>query len=155
MSGNVTPIPEGYHTITPSLIVKDADGAINLYKKAFGAEEIMCMRSPDGGVMHAEMQIGDSRFMLGGEWPDHGMKAPQPNHISAGLHIYVSDADAAYKKAVDAGCTAMMPPADMFWGDRYGKVIDPFGHVWGIATRIEEVSAGECAKRAAAWNPGC
>lgn len=149
----VSPIPEGFHSITPSLIVKDADAAIAFYKKAFGAEEVMCLRSPSGGVMHAEMRIGDSIFMLGGEWPDHGMKAPQPNHVSGGLHIYVKEADKAFKQAVDAGCQVVMPPGDMFWGDRYGKVLDPFGHQWGIATHVEDVPPEECAKRAAAWKP--
>ena len=153
MSAKVSPIPSGYHTITPSLIVKDADAAIAQYKKAFGAEEIMCMRSPSGGVMHAEMKIGDSRFMLGGEWPNMGMKAPIPNHISGGLHIYVPDTDRAFQRATEAGCTAVMPPANMFWGDRYAKVMDSSGHVWGLATHIEEVSPEECARRAAAWKP--
>jgi len=153
MASEVSPIPAGYHTITPSIIVKDADDAIALYKRAFGAEEIMCLRSPSGGVMHAEMKIGDSLFMLSGEWPDHGMKAPLPNHISGGLHIYVANADKAFQRAVDAGCKAVMPPADMFWGDRYGKVLDPFGHQWGLATHIEDVEPEECARRAAAWKP--
>ncbi|TWT42060.1 Glyoxalase-like domain protein [Phycisphaerae bacterium RAS1] len=149
------PIPPASHTVTPSLVVKDADAAIALYKKAFGAEEIMVLRSPNGGVMHAEIKIGDSTIMLGGEWPDHGMKAPLPGHCSGGLHIYVADADKAFQRAVDAGCTVVMPPADMFWGDRYAKVKDPSGHQWGIATRIEEVSPEECARRAAAWKPQC
>jgi PhnB protein len=153
MTAKVSPIPPGYHTITPSLVVKDADAAIALYKKAFGAEEIMCLRSPTGGVMHAELKIGDSPVMLGGEWPDMGMKAPLPNHISGGLHIYVPDADRAYQRAMDAGCKSVMAPANMFWGDRYAKVIDPFGHVWGLATRIEDVSPEECARRAASWKP--
>ncbi len=145
--------PEGYHTITPSLIVKDADAAIRLYKSAFGAEEVMCLRSPDGGIMHAELRIGDSVFMMGGEWPDHGMKAPLPNHVSGGLHIYVENVDKAFERALSAGCTVSMPVMDMFWGDRYGKVLDPFGHVWGLATRVEEVSPEECARRAASWQP--
>lgn len=149
----VNPIPPGFHTVTPSLIVKDANAAIAFYKQAFGAEEVMCMRTPDGGVMHAELKFGDSVIMMSGEWPDHGMKAPQPNHHSGGLHLYVSDADRAFKRAVDAGCTVVMPPSNMFWGDRYGKVLDPYGHVWGIATRIEDVSPEECARRAASWKP--
>lgn len=153
MAKAVSPVPPGYHTVTPSLIVKDPDGAIALYKKAFGAEEIMVLRTPTGSVMHAEIKIGDSFIMMGGEWPDFGMKAPLPNHSSGGLHIYVTDVDKAFQRAVDAGCTPIMPPADMFWGDRYAKVLDPYGHVWGIATHIEEVSPEECAKRAAAWKP--
>lgn len=153
MAGRVSPIPPGFHTITPSIIVKDANAAISHYKKAFGAEEVMCMRSPDGGVMHAELKIGDSIVMLSGEWPDMGMKAPAPNHISGGLHVYVTDVDTAFKRAVDAGCTPVMPPGNMFWGDRYAKVLDPHGHQWGLATHIEDVSPEECAKRAAAWKP--
>lgn len=145
--------PEGYHTITPSLIVKDAEAAIRLYKDAFGAEEVMCLRSPDGGIMHAELRIGDSVFMMGGEWPDHGMKAPLPNHVSGGLHIYVENVDKAFERALSAGCSVAMPVMNMFWGDRYGKVLDPFGHIWGLATRVEEVSPEECARRAASWQP--
>lgn len=153
MAAEVSPIPPGYHAITPSLIVKDPDGAIALYKEAFGAEEVMCLRSPQGIFMHGEMKIGDSVFMLSGEWPDHGMKAPQPNHLSSGLHLYVPDVDQAFQRAVAAGCQTVMPPTDMFWGDRYGKVLDPYGHQWGIATRVEEVSPEECARRAANWKP--
>jgi PhnB protein len=151
---NVPHIPEGYHTVTPSLIVKSPDEAIAFYKKAFGAEEIMVLRMPDGkSVMHAEIKIGDSAIMLGGEWPDFGMKAPAPGHSSGGLHIYVPNVDMAVERAVAAGAKLTMPVADMFWGDRYGKVIDPFGHVWGLATHVEEVSPEECARRAASWKP--
>lgn len=156
MAKPVSHKPEGFHTVTPSIIVKDPDAAIALYKQAFGAEEVMCLRSPDGGVMHAEIRIGDSVIMLGGEWPDHGMKAPAANHNSGGLHIYVTDTDQAFQRALDAGCTQVMPPADMFWGDRYAKVKDPSGHIWGVATHVEDVSPEECEKRAAAWKPdGC
>ncbi len=111
------------------------------------------MRSPTGGVMHAELKIGDSVFMLSGEWPEHGLKAPLPNHFSSGMHVYVPNTDQAFQRAVDAGCRPVMPPADLFWGDRYAKVLDPFGHVWGLATHIEDVSDEECARRAAAWKP--
>ncbi|MBK9127175.1 MAG: VOC family protein [Phycisphaerales bacterium] len=151
MGSTVSPIPQGFHTITPALVVKDASAAIALYRTAFGAEEVMCLRTPTGDVMHAEMKIGDSILMLGGEWPDHGMKAPQPGHSSASLHLYVTDVDRAFQRAVEAGCQAIFPPGNMFWGDRYAKVIDPFGHVWGLATHIEEVSPEECARRAANW----
>ena len=154
MGAKVSPIPAGYHTITPSIIVKDGNAAIEQYKRAFGAEEVMCMRTPEGGVMHAELKIGDSLFMLSGEWPDHGMKAPLPNHISSGLFLYVADVDKSYERAVGAGCKPVMPPADMFWGDRYSKVLDSFGHQWGLATHIEDVAPDECARRAAAWKPG-
>lgn len=151
MAAKVPHIPAGYHTVTPSIIVKDPEAAIAFYKKAFGAEEIMCLRSPDGKIMHAEIKIGDSPIMLGGEWPDMGMKAP--THCSGGLHIYFENVDRAYERAVAAGATPTMPVADMFWGDRYGKVVDPFGHHWGLATHVEEVSPEECARRAAAWKP--
>lgn len=149
----VPPTPVGYHTVTPSIIVRDADAAIALYKRAFGAEEVMLMRMPDGGVMHAEIKIGDSVIMLGGEWPDYGMKSPLPGHTSSTLMLYVNDVDSAFKRAIEAGCTAIMPPADMFWGDRFGKLIDPFGHQWALATHIEDVSPEECARRAANWKP--
>ncbi|HNQ23902.1 MAG TPA: VOC family protein [Phycisphaerae bacterium] len=154
MANRVPTTPPGFHTVTPALVVKDADKAIAFYKQAFAAEEIMCMRSPEGRVMHAELMIGDSPIMLGGEWPDMGMKAPLPNHYSGGLHVYGTDVDKAYQRAINAGCTPVMPPTDMFWGDRYAKVLDPFGHQWGLATHIEEVSPEECARRAAAWKPG-
>ncbi len=153
MASNVPHVPAGFHTVTPSLVVKDADAALALYKKAFNAEEVMVLRAPDGSVMHSEFRIGDSTIMMGGEWADHGMRAPLPGHNSGGLHLYVKDADKAFAQAMSAGCTAIFPPSDMFWGDRYGKVMDPFGHVWGIATHIEEVSPEECAKRAASWKP--
>ena len=154
MSNPVSPIPDGFRTITPSIIVKDPDAAIELYKKAFGAEDVMVLRSPDGGVMHAELKIGDSILMLGGEWPDQGLKAPAEGHYSGGIHLYVADADKAFQRAVDAGCEVVMPPSDMFWGDRYAKVKDPSGHQWGLATHIEDVEPEECARRAAAWKPG-
>lgn len=146
-------VPKGYHSLTPSIIVGDANAAIPFYQRALGAEEVTCMRSPDGGVMHAELRIGDSVFMLSGEWPDHGMKAPLPNHHSGGLHVYVENVDQAFQRAVEAGCQVAMPVMNMFWGDRYGKVVDPYGHVWGLATRIEDVSPEECARRAANWQP--
>ncbi len=148
-----SPVPPGFHTVTPSLIVRDPDAAIDLYKRAFGATEEMVLRAPHGAIMHAEIKIGNSVIMMGGEWPEHGMKAPAPNHNSGGLHLYVDDADKAFQQAVAAGCTPIMPPANMFWGDRYGKVMDPFGHQWGLATHVEDVSPEECARRAAAWKP--
>lgn len=150
----VSPIPPGFHSVTPSIIVKDPDGAIAWYKKALGAEEVMVLRSPQGAVMHAEIKIGDSVIMLGGEWPDMGMKAPQPGHVSGGLHVYVADVDKSFQRAVDSGASVIFPPSLMFWGDRYGKIVDPHGHQWGLATHVEDVSPEECARRAAAWKPG-
>ncbi len=153
MSTPVSPIPDGFRTITPSIIVKDPDAAIELYKKAFGAEDVMVLRAPGGAVMHAELRIGDSVLMLGGEWPDHGMKAPAEGHYSGGIHLYVADADKAFQRAIDAGCEVVMPPCDMFWGDRYAKVKDTSGHHWGLATHVEDVPPDECERRAAAWKP--
>ena len=150
MAGKVAPIPEGFQSITPSLVVKDGNAAIDLYKKAFGAEEVMRMRSPSGGLMHGEIRIGNSVVMLSDEWPDHGMKAPVRGHNSGGLHLYVADADKAYQRALDAGCQSIMPPSDMFWGDRYGKVLDPFGHEWAFASRYAKLSAKQMEAAAAA-----
>lgn len=146
----VNPIPEGFHTITPHIVVKGAAAAIEFYKKAFGAEEVCRMNGPDGkSVMHAEIKIGDSRLMLAEEWPGEGMpKSPATLGGSAvTVHLYVSDVDAAFKKATDAGATPTMPPMDAFWGDRYGKLKDPFGHDWGMATHIEDVPPEEMPAR--------
>jgi len=110
----------------------------------------MCLRMPNGAVMHAELKIGDSIFMLGGQWPEQGMKAPVAQHVSSGLHVYVADVDRAFQRALDAGCTALMPPENMFWGDRFAKVLDTQGHVWSLATRVEDVSPEECERRATA-----
>ncbi len=153
MGSNLPPIPPGFHTITPSLVGRDADAAITLYKHAFGAEEVLCLRMPSGAVMHAELKIGDSIFMLGGGWPAQGMKSPVAQHVTGGLHVYVTDVDRAFQRALDAGCSALMPPQNMFWGDRFAKVLDMQGHVWSLATRIEDVSPEECERRAAAWRP--
>lgn len=148
----VSAIPDGYHTITPYLVIKDAAKAIEFYKKAFGAETVMVMDGPGGKVMHGEIRIGNSMMMLSDEHPDHGHKAPLPNHHSASMFLYVADVDASFKRAVDAGCTVMYPLADQFWGDRMGKVMDPFGHTWGMATHKEDVSPEECQRRMAEWS---
>ena len=147
------PVPEGYHTLTPGLVVHNAAEAIEFYKRAFGARELGRMSAPDGQtIWHAELQIGDSRLMLGDEFPDMGdVRAPKSlGGTASSLHIYVEDADAAFQRAVEAGATVSMPVMDAFWGDRYGKVTDPFGHQWGIATRQEEVSDEEMQRRAQA-----
>src|SRR5438093_754904 len=135
-------IPKGFHTITPGLIVKGAD-------KAIGAEETMRMSGPDGKtVMHAEMKIGDSIFFVSDEFPDMGALSPQSVGGSpCALHLYVNDVDAAFKRALDAGAQVKMPVADMFWGDRYGKIQDPFGHGWGLATPKEELTPEEIRQR--------
>lgn len=151
MAQKVNPIPAGFHTITPHLVVRNAAQAIAFYKKAFGAEEVMRMPGPDGqSVMHAELKIGDSCVMICDEAPDWGALSPQSlNGSPVTIHLYVPDADAVYQRAVSAGARATMPLSDMFWGDRYGKLVDPYGHHWSVATHVEDVSPEECAKRAA------
>jgi PhnB protein len=142
-------IPEGYGTVTPYLIIRGAANAIEWYKKALGATEIMRMPGPDGSIMHAEVKVGNSPIMIGEECPERGAKSPQTlGGSSVGLHIYVPDCDAAFNQAVEAGATPTMPPMDMFWGDRFSKLSDPFGHEWSIATHVEDVSDAEMAKRA-------
>ena len=157
----VKPIPEGFHTVTPHMVVSDGAKAIDFYKRAFGAEEIVCMRGPGGhGVMHAELEIGDSHIMLCDEFPgsDH-LRAPSSlKGTTVTLNLYVEDADKAHARAVAAGATVSMPVADMFWGDRYGKVTDPFGHEWSFATRKEDLTPEEIGKRAEQFfsqQPGC
>ena len=136
--------PAGYHTVTPSIIVRGAAEAIDFYKRAFGAEEVTRMDGPDGKVMHAELRIGDSIVMLGDENPQWGALSPlSTNGLPGSLHIYVDDADAAFERAVRAGATVRYPLEDAFWGDRYGKVVDPFGHQWGIATHVKDMSPEE------------
>ena len=151
MTPAVKPIPDGYHTITASLTCKDAARAIDFYKKVFGAAEKMRMNSPDGNVMHAELQIGDSLLFLGGEFPGMSAAPAEGAVPSSGLYLYVEDADAIFGQAVAAGCQVTMPLTNMFWGDRYGKVVDPFGHHWGISTRVEEVSPEEMERRGQEW----
>lgn len=152
MAQAVKPIPEGIHTVTPYLTVKGAERAIDFYQKAFGAEEMVRMPSPDGKVMHAELRIGDSVVFLSEEAPHMGSVAPQPGTpTSVSLHLYVEDVDAAYKRAVAAGATSQMAPADMFWGDRFSKVSDPFGHAWSIATVKEQLTPAEIDKRTKAF----
>ena len=146
----VRAIPEGYSSLTTALVVHDAAAAIEFYRRAFGADELSRAPSPDGQkIWHAELRIGDSVLMLSDEMEEMGVRSPKSLGGSASsLHLYVEDADAVYQRAVDAGATASMPPMDAFWGDRYGKVTDPFGHSWGIATRKEELSHEEMERRA-------
>ena len=149
------PIPAGYHTVTPYLVCRGAAGAIDFYKRAFGAREKMRMPGPDGRVAHAEIQIGDSRVMLGEEMPEMGAKSPEMLGGSAvGVFLYVKNVDAFTGKAIAAGATVLMPVQDMFWGDRYGKLKDPFGHEWSVATHQEDLTAKQMAKRAQAAMPG-
>lgn len=145
----VSKIPPGFHTITPSLIVRDAAKAIDFYKKALGAEERMRMASPDGKIGHAELKIGDSIIFLSEESQQMGTKSPQTlGGSSTYLYLYVEDVDSSFKRAVDAGGKVTMPVTDMFWGDRFGQIVDPFGHSWGLSTHVEDVTEAETEKRA-------
>ena len=158
MAGKVNPIPEGFHTITPHLVVRNAAEAITFYKRAFGAEELTRMNGPDGeSIMHAELRIGDSVLFLCGEFPEMGARSPQSiGGTPVTLHLYVDNVDRAYARTVEAGATAVMPPQDQFWGDRYAKVTDPFGHHWSLATHTEDVTPQQCAERAAKlFGGGC
>lgn len=147
MSPNVRPIPEGYHSVTPQITCRDAARAIEFYKQALGAKEVVRMAGPGGKVMHAELQIGDSRIMVADEFPGRSA-APNPSALhSSSLFVYTDDVDAAFNRAVKAGARADMPPTDMFWGDRYGNFTDPFGHQWGVATHIEDVAPEEMNRR--------
>ncbi len=151
MTSRVKPIPEGYHTATPYLIIKDAARAIEFYKKAFGATELMRMAQPDGRIGHAEIRIGDSPIMLADEFPEMGHRSPQSLGGSpVSILLYVEDVDALFNQAVSAGAKVQKPVQDQFYGDRIGGVTDPFGHVWYIATHKEDVSPEEMRKRAAA-----
>ena len=146
------PIPDGYRSVTPAIIVRGAADAIEFYKSAFGAEETTRMLGPDGKIMHAEIRIGDSMVMLGDENPEWGMLSPlSTNGTPSSLHVYVDDADAAFARALRAGAKVRQPLEDAFWGDRYGKVTDPFGHEWGIATHVKDMSADEMKRAGEEW----
>jgi len=146
----VAPIPPGYRTLTPVLVCRGAAAAIDFYKRAFGAKEVSKMLGPDGKVAHAEVRIGDSKVMLGDEMPSMGATAPPTiGGTATSLFIYTKNVDQAFKQAIDAGAKEEMAPADMFWGDRYAKVVDPFGHKWSMATHIEDMSQKEMARRGA------
>lgn len=158
MAGNVKPIPEGYHSLTPHLVVNDGRRAVEFYQKAFGAEvRGVFQDSPDGKVHHAELKIGDSLFMLADEFPMEpkaGMKFLSPKSLGGStttLHLYVENVDAAFDRAVAAGAAVAMPLMDAFWGDRYGQLLDPFGHRWALATRKENLSQEEVKKRGEAF----
>ncbi|WP_345813423.1 VOC family protein [Paraburkholderia sp. PREW-6R] len=138
----VKPIPEGMHSLTPYLICANAAEAIEFYKNAFNAVEQIRLPGPGGKVMHACLKIGDSMLMLTDEWPEHHSLGPITlKGTPVFIHHYVEDVDARFKQAVDAGATVRMPVTDMFWGDRYGQLTDPFGHCWSLATHKREVSA--------------
>jgi PhnB protein len=143
------PVPEGYSTVTPYLAVEDAAAAIEYYKKAFGAKERVRMDAPDGKIGHAEIEIGDSIVMLSDPFPQASTKPPKElGGTSASVFMYVEDVDSVVQDALDAGATVTMPVEDMFWGDRFGTVQDPFGHQWSIATHVEDVPPAEMEERA-------
>jgi PhnB protein len=145
-------IPKGYHTVTPSLFVNGAAKAIDFYKKALGAEERMRFPAPDGSIMHAEIQLGDSIIMLGDEMADQGGKSPRTlGGTPVGFFVYKENVDAAWKQAINAGGTVVMPLEDQFWGDRAGCFEDPFGHRWWLAQHIREMTPEELNKAAEAF----
>jgi len=151
----VKPIPEGYHSVTPYLTVDDAAAAIEFYKKAFGATERGRMEAPDGTIGHAELAIGDSILMLSDQFPQGSTRSPKDLGGTTGsIFMYVGDVDAVVARAIDAGATIAMEVADQFWGDRFGTVRDPFGHLWSVATHIEDVPPDEMAERAKAAMAG-
>lgn len=146
-SSAVKPIPDGLRTVTPHLICADAGEAIEFYQKAFGAVELSRLPGPDGKVMHASIRIGDSVIMLNDEMPQRGIFGPNALKGSpVTIHLYVENADALFAQAVRAGAKVTMPLGDMFWGDRYGKLEDPFGHQWSIGTHTRDVSPEEMQK---------
>jgi PhnB protein len=151
----VKPIPDGYHAVTPYLGITGAAQAIEFYKKAFGATELMRLPMPDGRVGHAELQIGDSRVMLADEFPDMEFRSPSSvGGTPVVLHLYVEDVDTVVGRAVAAGAKLVRPVQDQFYGDRSGTVSDPYGHLWHVATHREDVSMDEIRRRAAAQHQG-
>ena len=148
-------VPAGHHTVTPHLVLDDCAKAIDFYAKAFGAKEKMRMAGPDGKIGHAEIQVGDSRIMMNDEMPPMPgqpgvFKAPKAAGLAtSALFLYVKNVDAVFDRAVKAGCTVRSAPMDMFWGDRFAQVLDPFGHAWGLGTHIEDVSMKEMKRRQA------
>ena len=147
---SIHPVPPGYHTVTPYLIVKDGAAALEFYKKAFGAEEIL-RHDMNGKIGHAEFKIGNSMLMLADEFPEMGATAPaNPRGSGVGFALYVADCDAFFNRAVAAGATVERPLKDQFYGDRSGTLVDPFNHQWTISTHQEDVSPEEMQKRMAA-----
>jgi uncharacterized glyoxalase superfamily protein PhnB len=149
MATKAQAIPKGYHTVTPSLVIDGAAKALDFYKKALEAEELMRFPGPDGTIMHAEIRIGDSRIMLGDEMPEQGGRGPKSyGGTPVSFFVYRENVDAAWKRAVEAGGKPIMPLADQFWGDRAGCFEDPFGHHWWLAQHVEDLTPEELKKRA-------
>lgn len=149
MSEPIQPIPEGYHSVTPYLICRNAAAALAFYARAFGAKELFRFPQPDGRIGHAELQLGDSRLMLADEFPEMGFRSPDAlGGVAVSMMIYVEDVDARVRQAVDAGATVLRPVADQFYGDRSGTLRDPFGHVWTLATHTRDVSLEEMQRHA-------
>jgi PhnB protein len=149
MATKAQAIPKGYHTVTPSLVVDGAAKALDFYKKALEAEELMRFPGPDGSIMHAEIRIGDSRIMLGDEMPEQGGRGPKSyGGTPVSFFIYRENVDAAWKRAVEAGGKPIMPLADQFWGDRAGCLEDPFGHRWWLAQHVQDLTPEELRKAA-------
>ena len=158
MTTTVNPIPHGMHTITPHLVCKGAAAAIEFYKEAFGAVEMMRLPGPDGRLMHAMLRIGDSALMLVDEFPEMQVRAPHSiGGSSVTIHLAVVDADASFKRATAAGASVRMPVTDMFWGARYGLVQDPSGHLWSIATQVRDLTPEQIVEAMKAQPPmqGC
>ena len=148
------PIPDGMHSLTPHLVCGGAADAIAFYQRAFGAEELSRLPAPDGRVMHASVRIGDSVLMLNDEWPEMGAVGPKKLGGSAVvIHLYVTDVDAAMARAAAAGATITLPATDMFWGDRYGQLTDPFGHKWSLATHQEDLTPQQVQENLAKLPP--
>jgi len=151
MRTNVKPIPEGYHSVTPYLIVKGASTAIEFYKQAFGATETLRVPQADGRIVHAELKIGDSTIMLADEFPERNIRGPESlGGTAVTMHLYIEDVDKVAQRAVGAGAKEIRPVQDQFYGDRSGMFADPFGHQWNISTHVEDLSPEEVGKRAAA-----
>jgi len=153
MTASTNHIPEGYHSVTPYLHIRDAARAIEFYKQVFGATEVLRMDAPGGKIGHAEIKIGDSHVMLADESPEMGVRSPESfGGTPVAILLYVEDVDAVAERAVASGAKMMSPLEDKFYGDRMGQLVDPFGHIWAIATHMEDVSPEELEKRAAAMH---
>lgn len=147
----VKPIPEGYNTLTPYLAVEDAERAIEFYKDAFGADEILRMPGPDGKIAHAELQFGDSKLMLSDPFPQSNVRPPsERGGPTASIFMYCEDVDAMFEQGKRAGATVVMELENMFWGDRFGTLVDPFGQVWSLSQHVEDLSPEQIAERSKA-----